>query len=190
VRATAIASWAAAICLSIATIAMPLVAYSATATTVSIKDFAFQPSTVVIHVGDAISWTNLDGTTHTATDVGVFDTGNMTYDTTRTITFATPGTYLYYCVFHSIMFGAVVVIPADQPLPAVAPTIAPGELRGPLSSPLITVGTDLAPTLAPARDPGAPAADVLGPLSIASLAIFVLGVGALAWRLGRLRTIA
>src|SRR5438309_460992 len=109
---------------------MPLVAYSATATAISIKDFAFQPSTVVIHAGDAISWTNLDGTTHTATDVGIFDTGNMGYNATRTITFGAPGTYLYYCVFHSIMFGAVIVIPADQPLPAGAPTIAPAAHRG------------------------------------------------------------
>ena len=73
---------------------------------------------------------------------------------------------------------------------AVAPTIAPGALRGPASSPLITVGTDLAPTLAPAPASQAPAADVLAPLSIASLAIFVLGLGALAWRLGKLRTTA
>jgi plastocyanin len=188
--AKAMGIWAAAVSVSIAITAMPLVAYSATATSVSIKDFAFQPSTVVIHAGDAITWMNLDGTTHTATDVGVFDTGNMGYDASRTITFATPGTYLYYCLFHSIMFGAVVVIPADQPLPATAPTIAPGVLRGPASSPLITVGTDLAPTLAPAVATQPPSMGVLAPLSIASLAIFILGVGALAWRLGRLRTVA
>lgn len=188
--ARAIAIWAATGCLSIAILGMPFVAYSATATAVSIKDFAFQPSTVVIHAGDAITWMNLDGTTHTATDVGVFDTGNMGYNASRTVTFATPGTYLYYCIFHSIMFGAVVVIPADQPLPAVAPTIAPGELRGPASSPLITVGTEIAPTLAPATASDPAAAQPIGPLSIASVAIFMLGMLALAWRLGRLRSIA
>ncbi|TMG71348.1 MAG: hypothetical protein E6H81_03900 [Chloroflexi bacterium] len=188
--AKAIAIWVASVSLSIGTIAMPLVAYSATATAISIKDFAFQPSTVVIHAGDAISWTNLDGTTHTATDVGIFDTGNMGYNATRTITFGAPGTYLYYCVFHSIMFGAVIVIPADQPLPAVAPTIAPAELRGPASSALISVGTDIAPTLAPAATSRPDATGVPAPLSIASLGIFILGVGALAWRLGRLRVVA
>jgi plastocyanin len=187
VTARALITWLAAGSLSMLMVATPLLAYATTATAVSIKDFAFQPSTVVIHAGDGISWTNLDGTTHTATDVGVFDTGNLGYDATRTITFSTPGTYLYYCLFHSIMFGAVVVIPADEPLPAVAPTIAPGELRGPATTPLISVGTDVAPTLAPAASAPPAASEVIGPLSVMSLAVFIVGVGALAWRLGRLR---
>ena len=189
--ARAIATWATAGLLSSAIVAIPLAGYAATMTSVSIKDFAFQPSTIVIHEGDAVTWTNLDGATHTATDVGVFDTGNLGYNATRTITFPTPGTYLYYCAFHSIMFGAVVVVPAGGPLPATAPTIAPGELRGPASSPLISVGTDIAPTLAPATG-SAPATDgAAGAFSVASLVIFVVGLGALAWRLlGRLRTVA
>jgi len=87
------------------------------------------------------------------------------------------------------MFGAVIVIPADQPLPAVAPTIAPAELRGPASSALISVGTDIAPTLAPAATSRPDATGVPAPLPIASLGIFILGVGALAWRLGRLRAV-
>lgn len=187
--ARSIGVWLASAGISAAMLAMPLVAYSATATTVSIKDFAFQPSTTVIHAGDSITWMNLDGTTHTATDVGVFDTGNMGANATRTITFTTPGTYLYYCLFHSIMFGAIVVIPADQPLPDVAPTIAPAQLRGPSASSLITVGTDVVPTIAPPSDPESSAPSI-APLTVASIALFVIGVGALAWRLGRLRTLA
>lgn len=175
----ALAGWAAAATVSCAVLAMPLVAYGAT-TTVSVKDFAFQPNATVIHAGDVVTWTNLDGTAHTATSVGVWDTGSMPYGASRSITFTTPGTYLYYCVFHSIMFGSIVVVPADEPLPAVVPTIAPGLLRGPVSSPLITVNTDTAPTLAPATT--ATREDGLSGLNLLTGVVFVAGVAALAWR--------
>lgn len=170
----------AAAVISLVLIAMPLAAYAATAS-VSIKDFAFQPSATLIHAGDTVTWTNLDGTTHTATSVGVWDTGSMPLGASRSVTFTTPGTYLYYCLFHSIMFGTVVVVPAGEPLPAVAPTIAPALLRGPEARALITVDTETAPTLAPHVALPAPA-DGPGPNLLAG-AVFIAGVAALAWRL-------
>ena len=166
--------------ISLAILAMPLAAYAATAS-VSIKDFAFQPSTTVIHAGDTVTWTNLDGTAHTATSVGEWDTGSVPSGASRSVTFTTPGTYLYYCVFHSIMFGTVVVISANDPLPAVAPTIAPALLRGPEARTLITVDTETAPTLAPHVETSRPA-DASGPGLLAGV-VFIAGVAALAWRL-------
>jgi plastocyanin len=167
--------------ISLALLATPLAAFAAT-TSVSIKDFAFQPSATVIHAGDTVTWTNLDGAAHTATSIGEFDTGSMPLGASRSVTFATAGTYLYYCQFHSIMFGTVVVVPAGEPLPAVAPTIAPALLRGPDARTLITVGTDTAPTLAP-HVAVPPPPDAFGP-SLLAVAVFIAGVAALAWRLG------
>jgi len=177
-------AWCAAAVASVAILSLPLVAFGAT-TSVSIKDFAFQPGTIAVHAGDTVTWTNLDGSTHTATSVGAWDTGNLASGSSRSITFTTPGTYLYYCIYHSIMFGAVFVVPADEALPATAPTLPPAALRGPEGRPLIVVNTEIAPTLVPASLPSGPGRDGPNTAWLAA-AVFVTGVAALAWRLARL----
>jgi plastocyanin len=98
-------------------------ARAASTVTVQISNFAYQPATVTIQVGDTVTWTNLDSAAHTATDTGsgaLFD-GVMATGESFSHTFTQAGTYDYYCTFHPEMTGTVVVqagVPdAAMPLP-------------------------------------------------------------------------
>jgi len=88
-------------------------ALAAETVTVEIQGFAFSPAAITIQVGDTVTWTNLDGTDHTATsDAGApeaFDTGALASNASASITFTTPGTYAYTCRFHTVMSGTVIV---------------------------------------------------------------------------------
>jgi plastocyanin len=76
---------------------------------VAIAGFAFSPATVTISMGDSVTWTNQDGTAHTATASGTFDSGNLAGGASYTATFSTAGTYDYLCSIHPTMTGRVVV---------------------------------------------------------------------------------
>src|SRR5215218_5070255 len=68
---------------------------------VSIKDFAFDPKTISINVGDTITWTNDGPSPHTVTaDDGSFDSGNLDKGATFSHTFDKAGTIAYYCKYH------------------------------------------------------------------------------------------
>ncbi len=75
---------------------------------------SFSPSTitVVIGVNNTLTFKDMDNSaqyhTVTATDKS-FDSGNMKFGDTWTHTFGTPGTYTYYCIYHSWMKGTVIV---------------------------------------------------------------------------------
>jgi len=80
---------------------------------VDISGFAFDPEGLSVSVGAAVTWTNLDGATHTATaDDGEFDSGNMGNGDTFAYTFNTAGTYAYHCGAHSSMTGTITVTAA------------------------------------------------------------------------------
>ncbi len=78
---------------------------------VQIAGFAFGPEVSTVKVGDAITWTNLDGTAHTVNSMGTgpLDSGSIDHGKTFTQTFTTPGTFTYYCAFHPFMHGTVKV---------------------------------------------------------------------------------
>ncbi|HEV8360607.1 MAG TPA: plastocyanin/azurin family copper-binding protein [Candidatus Thermoplasmatota archaeon] len=78
---------------------------------VDIANFAFDPSVVQIHAGDAVLWRNLDDFEHTTTLDGVWDSGELWQDETFAYTFDLPGVFPYRCAFHPTMVGAVVVQP-------------------------------------------------------------------------------
>lgn len=66
--------------------------------------------TVVIGVNNTVNWVNDDNAAHTITAKdGSFDSGNMASGSSYTYTFTTPGTFTYYCAYHSWMVGTVVV---------------------------------------------------------------------------------
>jgi plastocyanin len=78
------------------------------ARTVDISNFAFQPGTLELGVGDTVRWTNKDRSTHTATaDDGEFDSGNLARDQTFEHTFDAAGTYAYHCNIHTGMKGTI-----------------------------------------------------------------------------------
>ena len=92
-------------------------AQAASTVSVEISGFAFQPATVTIQVGDTVTWTNLDGAAHTATDTGpqaLFD-GVMDNGESFSYTFTQAGTFNYFCTFHPEMTGTVIVQAASAP---------------------------------------------------------------------------
>jgi plastocyanin len=83
----------------------------AIAVAVTIAGFRYDPDPVEIAVGEAVTWTNLDGAPHTATarDRGILQSGTLRQGERFTETFETAGTYEYFCEFHAGMQGTVVV---------------------------------------------------------------------------------
>ena len=88
------------------------------AAAVTIKDFEFVPKEIKVKVGTTVTWTNAGTTAHSATAIDKsFNTRNLQPGETKSVTFTTPGTVVYHCVFHgnpddrSGMIGTVVVEP-------------------------------------------------------------------------------
>lgn len=74
---------------------------------VEMLNFAFQSNNVTVPVGTTVTWVNKDDAQHSATAVdGTFDTGLFGLDGEASVTFDTPGTYLYYCLLHGTPDGS------------------------------------------------------------------------------------
>jgi plastocyanin len=82
----------------------------AAAGAVTIKNFAFNPGSLSVKVGQTVTWTNSDTTTHTVTaDDGSFDSGHVAVGTTFQQTFSKAGTFTYHCNIHASMKGTITV---------------------------------------------------------------------------------
>lgn len=79
-----------------------------TGSSVSIVDFAFQPSSLSVPVGTTVTWTNKGATAHTVTFAD-FDSGQLQPGMTFQHTFATAGTFPYHCSNHTSMTATVTV---------------------------------------------------------------------------------
>ncbi len=78
--------------------------------TIHIRNFAYVPDTVTIHPGQTVRFVMDDETPHTVTAVDKsFDSGNLDQKATWKHTFATEGTYKYFCAYHPYMKGTVIV---------------------------------------------------------------------------------
>jgi plastocyanin len=82
-----------------------------TPNTVTIDNFFFTPGSVTVKAGTAVTWTNKDDIPH-----GIASANNafkkspaLDTDESYTFTFATPGTYQYFCYLHPKMVGTIVV---------------------------------------------------------------------------------
>ena len=74
--------------------------------TVRTLDFRFDPNRVQVPVGTTVSWENLGSTIHTVTaQKGEFDSGDMPGGAVFSMTFDTPGTYVYLCTPHPWMIA-------------------------------------------------------------------------------------
>lgn len=79
-------------------------------TEVEVVDFTFSPDTVTVPAGSSLTFTNSDGTTHTATALdGEFDTGDIAGGSTASVTLDEAGEIDYRCEIHQSMTGTVVV---------------------------------------------------------------------------------
>jgi len=87
--------------------------------TAEIRTFQFQPKLIEVHVGAAVTWTNLDNIEHTITSGtpeapdGAFASAPFGKGKSFTTTFARPGEYAYFCSKHKSMHGIVKVLPAE-----------------------------------------------------------------------------
>lgn len=93
---------------------------------VSIQNFSFSSIPNALQVGDVITWTNNDASSHTVTSTTVpagaasFDSGSLTSGNTFQYTIAVAGNYEYKCSFHTSMTGTFTVATAT---PVVKPTL-------------------------------------------------------------------
>jgi plastocyanin len=63
---------------------------------------AFNPSQRSVPVGTTITFTNKDNANHSVAEKnGLFDSGRIKTDQSYTYTFNTPGTYYFFCHYHS-----------------------------------------------------------------------------------------
>jgi plastocyanin len=98
--------------MAVVALALSLTAASsvATQTGVSIVYRAYQPSTTVVNVGETVTWHNMSLMQHTVTAIdGSFNSGVLNGGTSFSVTFTTPGTFLYMCMIHPTMKGSVIV---------------------------------------------------------------------------------
>jgi plastocyanin len=87
---------------------------SATATrqdsTVTIHNFMFSPTSLVVPVGTKVSWKNLDGEPHTIKSIDdTFRSGALDQNDTFSFKFDKPGTYKYACSIHPQMVATIEV---------------------------------------------------------------------------------
>ena len=89
----------------------PTLHTAATSTSsVTIRDFEFDPKAITVDVGTTVTWTNEGPTAHTATaDDGTFDTGNLVKGASGSYKFTKAGTYNYHCTPHPQMKATVTV---------------------------------------------------------------------------------
>jgi plastocyanin len=99
--------------------------------TVDIAGFAFAPQSTTIHVGDTVTWANADAQGHTATaDDGSWQTGTISGNTSKSLTFTTAGTFAYHCSIHRQM-TATLVVTAAAPATDTAPTTDADDVGDP-----------------------------------------------------------
>jgi plastocyanin len=75
---------------------------------IEIQNFAFNPATVTIKVGDRLIWTNNDSAQHQIKS-DTFNSDPLSKGQTFSFTFKTAGTYDYSCAIHPSMKGQIIV---------------------------------------------------------------------------------
>lgn len=78
---------------------------------VDIKDFAFNPASLEINVGDTVTWTNNDSAPHNVVSVSRKELSSAILSKGQTFshTFTATGTFEYLCTIHPNMKAAIIV---------------------------------------------------------------------------------
>jgi plastocyanin len=109
---TPTATATAAAVASATTTAAPTAATDAT--TISIREFMFAPTSMTVPVGTTVRWKNLDGEPHTVRSVDTaFSSNALDQNDSFAFKFDKPGTYRYVCSIHPQMVGTIVVKAAN-----------------------------------------------------------------------------
>jgi plastocyanin len=88
-----------------------LASVKATKNEVAIDNFSFSPGTLTVPVGATVTWTNHDNVPHVVTSAdNQFEKSHLLKAGQRfSNTFATAGTYSYFCSIHPRMTGKIIV---------------------------------------------------------------------------------
>jgi plastocyanin len=92
-----------------------LLAYGAVAAeqtdVVAIDNFTFGPKELIVPVGTTVKWTNRDDIPHTVVETGsrAFRSKALDTDDSFSFTFASAGTFSYFCSLHPQMTGKIIV---------------------------------------------------------------------------------
>ncbi len=103
---------AAALAVAVFAGAAALPAASARAAEIEVKidNFAFAPQRIAVKAGTTVTWINADDAPHTVVSTTkLFKSSALDTTDKFSFTFATPGTYEYFCSLHPHMTGTVVV---------------------------------------------------------------------------------
>jgi plastocyanin len=107
---------AAALAVALCAMAATLPATSARAGKTEVKievkidNFTFAPQRIVVQAGATVTWTNADDAPHTVVSTTkLFKSSALDTEDKFSFTFATPGTYDYFCSLHPHMTGTIVV---------------------------------------------------------------------------------
>lgn len=79
-----------------------------TTNNISIKNFSFNPQTLIVKTGTTVTWTNNDSTIHSVKS-SLFNSAGLSTDDTFKYTFNTIGTFNYNCGIHPTMTGMIIV---------------------------------------------------------------------------------
>ena len=85
---------------------------SAAQINVMIENYQYSPSALSVHVGDSVTWTNMDQAPHTVTTSSgpeKISSPTLQKGESFTFTFTKAGTYQYYCAVHPEMKASVTV---------------------------------------------------------------------------------
>jgi plastocyanin len=105
---------AVAIAMLLGPVAGALLAYGAVAAQqpgeVTIDNFTFGPPELTVAVGTTVKWVNHDDIPHTVVDKNkAFRSKALDTDDSFSFTFASAGTFDYFCGLHPHMVGKIVV---------------------------------------------------------------------------------
>jgi plastocyanin len=140
---------------------------------VHIVDDAFTPTTITVHVGDTVTWTNVGYYTHNVTGAGLHSS-DINPGRTYQHKFTAVGTYKYECSIHYFT-GKVVVIganPTPRPTPKPTPKPTPNPTAKPVATPAPTAKptANPKPAASPTPSPSSSATDATGPATSATAA--------------------
>ena len=83
---------------------------AADAVEVGIDNFVYNPQELKVKVGTTVTWVNHDDIPHTVTSkTGAFRSKALDTDDKFSFTFATAGSFPYFCALHPHMTGTIVV---------------------------------------------------------------------------------
>jgi plastocyanin len=77
---------------------------------IAIRNFMFEPMSLVVTAGTKVTWKNFDGEPHTIHSIDdAFRSGALDQSDTFSFQFDKPGTYRYVCSIHPQMVATIVV---------------------------------------------------------------------------------